>query len=775
MNFSRTPRPRLTQIFSTLALAGGLLICGVGAPDVAAQDGNVVKSIDVQYVGSQTVAPERLLSHMSTRVGDKLSMAQIDEDVKSLYASGDVENVRILSDKVSGGVALIVVAQTRAVYGGVQFAGNTLIDTSKLAKSVELKVNKPIDEPALQKAREEMQELYRKKGFSEATITYRIGAPTAEGYSTVYFTIDEGTQGVLRNVEFVGNAAFPSSRLKDAMSQKEKGIKTFLVGKGGGATDAETLSQDVRAIEEFYRDNGYLNARVVNVSRVRVDAKQVDVVMTIDEGQTYQVDSLAINGLTVLQMEKDILPFLKTEAGKPFAGNKLKEDIKLITDQLGTRGYAEARVNPRLEDSGNGGVRVVLDVTEGGAYRVGQIHIEGNDKTKDYVIRRELPLEPGQPFDSNKTEVTERRLNNMNYFSSVEVMPIDTSYIDEKDLLIRVVEKPTGTVNFGAGFSSIDSLTGFFEITQTNFDLFDWPSFTGAGQRFRLNVRAGSERTDASISITEPWLFGNRLAFTSEAYYRDLLFLSDWYDQTTVGASFSLRKSVGEFTYAVLDYRAEQIEIDDSRAPLGSLFQNEGGEFLKSSVGLNLVRDTRDNVFLPRDGSKVSVGFEFAGLGGDVEDTIFTASGSKFYDLPHDMILNLSGEFNQSTDGDHIFTRHFLGGANNLRGFDYRDVGPRDNATTNDVVGGNRAWNATAEVTFPIVEKIRGAAFYDIGEVSDGPVGSTPGGVNSDWGLGLRLFILGSAPVRLDYAFPLQADAFNDGGGRFQFTMGAQF
>lgn len=772
MNFLRTTPPRFKRLSSMFVLAGGFLLCSAGA-----QDGTTVKSIDVQYVGTQTVAPERLLSHMSTRVGDKLSLAQIDEDVKSLYASGDVENVRILSDKVSGGVALIVVAQTRAVYGGVQFVGNTLIETSKLAKSVELKVNKPIDEPALQKAREEMQELYRKKGFSAATITYRIGAPTAEGYSTVIFTVDEGTQGVLRNVEFVGNSAFSSSRLKEEMKQKEKGIKTFLVGKGGGATDAETLSQDVRRIEDFYRDNGYLNARVVNVSRVRVDAKQVDVVMTIDEGQTYQVDSLAINGLTVLQMEKDVLPFLKTEAGKPFAGNKLKDDIKLITDQLGSRGYADARVNPRLDDAGNGGVRVVLDVTEGSVYRVGQIHIEGNDKTKDHVIRRELPLEPGQPFDSNKTDVTERRLNNMNYFSSVEVMPLDTSYIDEKDLLIRVVEKPTGTVNFGAGFSSIDSVTGFFEVTQSNFDMFDWPGFTGAGQRFRLSIRGGEQRKDASVSITEPWLFGHRLAFTSELYYKDLLFLSDWYDQTTVGANFSLRKSVGEFTYVVADYRVEQIEIDASRAPVGSLFALEDGEFLKSSVGLNLVRDTRDNVFLPRSGSKASVGFEFAGLGGDVEDVIFSASAAKHVELPHDMILTVNGEFNQSSEGDHVFTRHFLGGANNLRGFDYRDVGPRDPSalTGNDVIGGNRSWNATAEVTFPLVEKIRGAAFYDVGEVSDGPVGSLPGGVNSDWGLGLRLFILGSAPVRLDYAFPLQSDGFNDDGGRFQFTMGAQF
>lgn len=771
MNFPRTARLR-TPLRPLLSMACGLFLSLAGFGPLLAQEGATVKSIDVRYVGSQTVAPERLLSHMSTRVGDKLTMAQVDEDVKSLYASGDVENVRILAEQVSGGVALIVVAQTRAVYGGVDFVGNTLIETSKLAKKVDLKVNKPIDDSVLRTAREEIQEMYRKKGFSEATVTYSIGAPTAEGYSNVVFTIDEGTQGVLRNVEFVGNSAFPSAKLKEQMSQKEKGITTIF--SKSGSTDPETLAQDVRAIEDFYRDHGYLNARVVNVSRMRVDAKHVDVVLTIDEGQTYAVDSIAVNGVTVLNMQQDVLPFLKTEAGSSFAGNKLKDDIKLITDQYGARGYAEARVTPRLDDAGNGSVRVVLDVTEGRAYKVGQVHIEGNDKTKDHVIRRELPLEPGQMYDTTKTDVTQRRLENMNYFSSVEVIPVDTSYIDEKDLLIRVVEKPTGTINFGAGFSSIDNLTGFFEVTQSNFDLFDPPGFSGGGQRFRFSVRAGSERKDVSVSITEPWFLGHRLAFTAEAYYRDLLFLSDQYDQTNYGAAFSLRKSVGEHTYVVGDYRIEKIDID-AESNASPAFLAEEGEFVKSSVGTSIVRDTRDNVFLPREGHKVSAGFEFVGLGGDVDDTIATISGAQYFTLPGDIIISLNGEFNHSADGDHLFTRHFLGGANTLRGFDYRDVGPRD-PVSNEVLGGNTSWYGTAEVSVPIVEKIRFATFYDVGEVSDGPAGSVGGGLNSDWGIGLRLFVLGSAPVRLDYAFPLQTDAFNDDdGGRFQFTMGATF
>jgi outer membrane protein insertion porin family len=201
----------------------------------------------------------------------------------------------------------------------------------------------------------------------------------------------------------------------------------------------------------------------------------------------------------------------------------------------------------------------------------------------------------------------------------------------------------------------------------------------------------------------------------------------------------------------------------------------EGGEFLKSSVGASVVRDTRDNIFLPREGNKIMAGFEFAGLGGDVEDTIANISGSQYFTLPHDIILSVNGEINSSAEGDHIFTRHFLGGANTLRGFDFRDVGPRD-PVSGEVLGGNTSWYGTLEATVPVIEKIRFATFYDVGEVSDGPVGSVGGGLNSNWGIGLRLFILGSAPVRLDYAFPLQTDAFNDeDGGRFQFTMGATF
>ena len=745
----------------------------LGGSVVQAQSGKVVKSIRVDYVGAKTVSEDRILSRMSTKVGDHLSIAQVDEDVKTLYESGEVDNVRILSEPSGDGVDLIVVVQSRALYGGVEFEGNHLFTDQKLAKTVKLSVNKAVDESTIREARQEIQEMYRKKGYPETTVGYRIGAPNNEGYSSVIFMIDEGSQGVLREVSFVGNTALSSAKLKEAMTQKEKGFKSLM--GGGGRTDSDSLAADVRAIEDLYRDHGYLKAKVVNVAKRPVDAKYNDVVMTIEEGPVYQVSGIDVSGVDSLSMQDDILPYLKTAAGEPFSGTALRDDIKLIHDQYGSEGYIDARVEPRLEDAGANQVAIRLSVDEGRPYKIGQIHIEGNTKTKDHVIRRELPLLPGEPLDMETMKITERRLLNMNYFESVDVAPVDTTYVDEKDLTIRVTEKPTGSLNFGAGFSSIDSVTGFLEVTQSNFDLFDPPRFMGGGQRFRFSVRGGDKRKDLSLSLTEPWFMGQRIALTVEGYYRDLLFLSDDYDQLNYGGAISLRKALAEHLYGSVEYRWERIDIDvNTVRPVSPIIAAENGEHTKSSLAGNLVYDDRDDLFVPRSGQKVSVGYEYAGLGGTVDDSIFTVLGSKHYTLPGDLILNASARYRYSANGDHLFTRHFLGGANNLRGFDYREVGPKDPLTL-EGVGGNQAWNATLEATYPIIEKIRVAAFYDIGEVSDGPAGSIGGGVNSDWGLGLRLFMMGNAPIRLDYAWPLETDAFNDRGGQFNFTIGTQF
>lgn len=738
-----------------------------------AQEGQKVTAIDVQYVGSKTVNDSLILSKMSTKVGDNLSIAQIDEDVKNLHRSGKVDNVRILSESRNGGVALIVVVQSTALYGGTKFEGNTIFSDSKLAKKVGLSVNKAIDESAIRKARQEIQEMYRKDGYPETTVSYRIGAPSKEGYSVVAFVINEGSQGVLNQVSFVGNQNVTKADLLGVMSQKEKSIKN-LVG-GGGRTDGESLANDVRAIEDLYRDRGYLNARVSNVSKVPVDAKYNDVVISVEEGSIYKVAGVKIDGVKGLSMDGDIMPYMKSHAGSPFSGSNLRNDIKLISDKYGTKGYTQARVSPRLvEAAGPNQVMIELDVEEGPAFNIGKIHIEGNTKTKDSVIRRELPLIPGDPLNSTVMDITQRRLLNLGYFEQVDVRPVNTNYIDEQDLVIRVSEKPTGSLNFGAGFSSIDNVTGFLEITQSNFDLFDWPNFIGGGQRFRLSLRGGAERKDFSLSITEPWAFGRRLSLTGEAYYRDLQFLSDEFEQTNYGGAISARTAWGRYGSLSFGYRWETIEIDPE-TDASPIIAQDGGEHVKSSVFFDYTFDNRDDFFTPRKGQKVSLSLEQAGLGGTIDETIASASASHHFTVPGtDLIFNFLGRYRYSSEGEFTFTRYYLGGPNNLRGFDFREAGPRD-PTTNEPVGGARAWDATVEATYPIADKIRLAGFYDVGEVTDAPTGAVGGGLHSSAGIGARLFFMGPSPIRLDYAWPLQSDELSDDGPQFNFTIGTRF
>jgi outer membrane protein insertion porin family len=748
-----------------------------GVPMLSAQSGaKVVKQIDVEYVGDAAISKDRVLANLSTKVGDTISPAKIDEDIKNLYASGDFENIRVLSKEVPGGVALKLVVQTRALLGEVRFTGNSLFDSDKLTKQADLRVNRPIDEAKIREGREKILESYRKRGFPEAVVNYQVSAPDRRGYSVVTFSIDEGGQAKLRKVDFVGNTVFTSAELRKEMEQRPKSVLNPFAKQA--RIDDSTISGDIRAIEDFYQNKGYLGAHVQNVSRIRADdGKHVDLVITINEGEPYTIGNVSVSGVQAVSLEGDLLPYLKTKSGGYYSGQFLKDDIALIGSQYGMKGFADVQVTPKLDPAGSNAVSVNFIVSEGRAFNVGQINIEGNTKTKDHVIRRELAIKPGEPYNKELVEASRRRLMNLNYFSTVDVMPVDTSYDLEKDLIINVTEKPTGTINFGAGFSSIDDLVGFMEISQTNFDIGNWPSLTGGGQRFRLGVRVGTKRRDISLALTEPWFMGKRLALTGELFYRDLLFLSDYYDQTNYGGALSLRKPLTEHVYAQAGFRPQMVEISVDRNASEALLEEEG-DFFYNPLEADLVYDSRDNLFLPRQGNRASLGVE-AGVGGDVSAAKFSASGSHHMKVPEfgfvlgkDPIINVNGRWSTVSDADHIFVREFLGGANNLRGFEYRDVGPKDE--NGEALGGDEAWYASAEYTFLIIDKIRGAAFYDVGEVSGGP-GTLGGGVNSNWGFGVRLFMLGDAPIRLDYGIPIQTDQFNDDSGRFNFTIGYQF
>jgi len=294
-----------------------------------------------------------------------------------------------------------------------------------------------------------------------------------------------------------------------------------------------------------------------------------------------------------------------------------------------------------------------------------------------------------------------------------------------------------------------------------------------------LNARFGLERRDFNMSLTEPWFLGQKLSLTTSIFYRNLFFLSDRFDQTEAGGSVGLRKPLGEHAYFDTTYTLQNVTIDDIDETSSEIIKAEEGDYLQSKVDFTFVHDTRDNLFITRKGHKVELGLMTSGsfLGGDVDAYGLNFQGAQYISLPGDTILSFEGALRTvdgwgDGDGVPIFERLFLGGANNLRGFDFREVGPKDE--TGEPIGGGTSAYLTTEFTFPIFEKVRGAVFYDVGFVNLDAYDLSTADLNSNVGVGLRLF-LPIGPVRVDFGVPTKADEWNDSGGRFQFNVGYKF
>ncbi len=777
INVVKSPASRLfTWVRAALLLVISFGIFAVSQPASAQStaEGKIVRDIDVRYLGDRTIDAGRVLGNMQTSVGDALSSLVLDEDIKSLYQSGDVDDVRIVTENLTDGVKLIVLVRARALLSQVAFAGNSGISSKKLRAVVQLDVGNSFDDAELQIARQDIEEYYAKKGYAEATVNYRI-EDTPEGFSRAVFQIDEGTKAVLKDIFFEGNTVFSDRDLKKQLQVKEKSLFNFF---RGGKIDPDVLAEDVTRLRDFYGDSGYIDSDV----NVRTDptpkGDKVNLVFEITEGQPYSVESVSLTGLTVFDAS-ELRPALLTESGQPYSVSSIREDESTLRDYYGAKGYADVRISTRIDRAPGKQLKVRYAVSEGAKSYIRKINIAGNDKTQDKVIRRELAVAPGDEYNLVKVDASKRRLESLQYFapgSGVDIFPTDTLQEGYKDLNVRVEETSTGSVNFGAGFSSIDNLVGFIEVTQSNFDLFGWGNgFTGGGQRFGLNLRAGSERRDFSLSLYEPWFNDYKIGVGGELFYRDLLFLSDRYDERKVGGRLYARKATGANSYIQPEITIQNVTVsvdgsdDDLDDDISDVLRQEDGDYFQAKLGLTWVMDKRDSQLITRSGYRISAGAN-ASVAGDVDHIGFELSGSKYFSLPFDTIFSVRGSAEFVSGDAPIFDRLFLGGANDLRGFEFRDVGPKDEF--GEPLGGKSAIFASAEYTFPIVERVRGAAFYDIGAVSSDSF--DVGDVNSNFGFGLRLY-LPVGPIRLDFGIPVQSDEFNDSNGQFNFNIGYSF
>ena len=744
-------------------------------PDVARQAPPIVRSIDVQYTGPATISRERILAQMRTKIGLPYSDTVAENDIRALYNTGQVQNVRIFGQPEGDGVKVIVAVQTRTMLNEIQIDGATRISPKKLRKNLGVKLNTPLREEDLEKGREKIIETYQAHGFNDVEVTFRVEAIDAiRGTSRAVYTVNEGIKGSVSTVRFEGNTHFSDRVLRKQMKTRQKTLFSFV--DKSGRLDETQLQDDLQKVREFYQNHGYIDVAVRDVTKQRTSSGALQIVIAIDEGPQYHVGKLTFVGYKVTTEQK-LRAVVKMKEGSVYSAKAIKDDAKALADAYGSGGYVDLTIVPETSQAHDRLIDITYKIDEGQRSYVERISISGNTRTKDKVIRREVLIAPGDIFNTVRVETSKKRLENLGYFSKVDTFPVDTEVEGRKYLDIQVEEKRTGSLNFGAGFSTVDSLIGFIELTQGNFDITNWPSLTGGGQKFRIRLQGGTERKDVELALTEPWFMDRPISVGLTTYYHEANYLSSIYDQRNYGFSLDVRKGIRPFLYGSLSYRLESIDTFNIALSASPELIAETGPSTKSVFSANLTWDRRDNPFLTRSGERITYTWWVAGPGGTEQIYGFDVEASKYWRLPWDTILLINAEvagvdrWGDQTKLVKIYDRLFLGGSNNLRGFDFRDVGPKD--PNGEPLGGQSMARATIEWTFPIVEKARGALFYDTGFVNTDPWDYNFNNVASDIGFGLRLD-LPIGPLRVDYGIPLQ-QAGNHGSGKFNFNVGYQF
>ena len=820
MKLLRRPRRLARRALFAFCLLLAPCLLAVTSPSARAQapsvNGPVVREIDVQYVGRQTITRDRVLAQMRTTVGQPFNQTNVEEDIRSLYGTGDVTNVRIFSEPSAGGVKVIVILQTRATVRDVVVVGSQRYSPRRLIREISSKKGRTLSEETVEQDRQKLLDYYREHAFPDVDIASSIAMDERTNTGVVTFTVNEGGKSTLREVKFEGNRAIKTSELRKAMKDtKGKTIISFV--DKSGRLDPAKLREDLDNVKELYQNKGFIEAEIAETRIERLTTGDVNLVVVIREGPQYRVGALNFDGTKVFT-DAEIRRFLKMKEGTVYSPKGLKDDVKTIQDYYGSRGYVDARVVPEGLPAGTDRVNLRYKVEEGGVSYVERVNISGNRGTKDKVIRREIPLAPGDVFNTVLVEAAKKRLENLGYFEKVEANPTDTTVPDRKDLDVQVAEKRTGSLSIGAGFSSVDSLVGQVEVTQANFDITNFPNFTGGGQRFRAQVQYGVTRRDFVLSLTEPYFLDTRLAVGGELFYHDNNYISNDYNQQNLGFDLNVRRSLGRFLAASLEYRIERVDIS-SVSSNSSILQEEAGARTRSAIRGGLSYDSRDSVFLTRRGTRVDFSPYVTGgfLGGNTQIFGFDLTASHYEHLPLDGILLVNGEVASVDtwgDGDRVpvFDRLYLGGPNNLRGFGFRKVGPLD--YKGNPVGGRSLVRYTVELTYPVINRVRAALFTDGGYANQDSFNFSPddlysrgdfrmdpnrrdtnprtpvpnqgarsdldnkefgGGFNADIGLGVRLD-LPIGPVRLDYGYPLISNELNTRhSGKFNFNVGYQF
>ncbi|MCB9849735.1 MAG: outer membrane protein assembly factor [Phycisphaerales bacterium] len=739
---------------------------------------------EVRFEGLNSVSSAYANSLVRTSEGAALDQGLVAADVARLLTSGKFASVEDRVTTSDAGAVVTFVVTERPQITDVRFTGNRKFSDDKLSKQVPLQVGDAIDTFRVRDGQEAILQLYRDAGYGEATVTHDDQLLRSTG--ELLYVVEEGPHVRIRKILFEGLENIEEGELKKRMSSK-----TYAWIFRDGKFDEDAVDADSATIQNYIREQGYLDARVGYSLDFSADREDLTITFTIVEGVRYVVQAITFDGNTVFSAD-ELITDLPLDVDAPFIQDKLEKSQRQIVDKYGSAGYIYALVRPvRVFSETPGFVRITFDIEEGSKFDVGRIVIRGNSRTQDKVIRRELSVYPGEVFDMPAARESETRLQQTRLFGGASVSPVG----DEegvRDVLVTIDEgKKAGDFIFGFGVTSNSGLVGSIVLDLRNFDLFDTPrtfaefiklrSFYGAGQRLRIEAQPGTDLNRFRIDFTEPYLFDKPTRFDFSAYFFERG--RETWDERRIGTTVSFGRRLKweplEDWYGEVAFRVEGVRVDNLEVFAPRDVRRDEGSDLLTSVKGSLIRDRTDSRFLPTTGDRLRVAYEqFGVMGGEFFGKVsgdytrhFTLATDEF---ERKKVLSLKGVAGYVVGNAPVYERYYAGGIGSIRGFDFRGVSPRQGLDPDNQVGGEFMLLFSSEYSFPLYGKVlRGLVFTDMGTVEEN-VEIRDWRVSVGGGVRVQVDFFGPIPLEFDVAVPV-IDNRDDDRQIFSFFIGATF
>jgi len=723
------------------------------------------KITEVRIKGNNRIEEDAIRRVLKIKPGDVINPKDISDETKAVYKMGYFDDIRIEAQTVPQGKIITIVVTEKPTVRGILVDGNTWVyDDDEIKDEITLRKGSILNINIIQNDMRRIEELYKEKNYHNVKVSFNV-YPKKNNQADIEYVIEEGDKQQIKKIQFIGNNAFSSSKLKRLMSTSEKGLLSFITSSGD--LNQEQLIQDTAKLTAFYQNNGYVQARV-GEPEVIYEEDGIVINIRLIEGPRFKVGTVAMAGDLIIAQEQ-LLAALEIGEEEYYSRETLRMDVIELTDIYSDEGYAYADISPRVDqDPEKLAVNITFEINKGKQVYFEEIVIGGNSKTRDKVIRRQLKVYEQELYSGRRLKRSVRNLYRLDFFEDIKVNTVKGSADDKMRLRIDVAEKRTGAFSFGAGYGNVENLFLTASISEKN--LF------GRGQILSLKGQLGTKTNRYTLSFTEPWFLDIPLSAGADLYNWAYDFAT--YDKDSIGVKLRLGYPIFDFTRGNLTYTYDIADIHNVEDDASNSIKRDEGENIKSSITARIRYDSRDQLFHPTGGSMNSISYEFAGLGGNVGFNKIIGETGWYFPLVWQTIGVLHGKagYVKELEGKILpdYEKFYMVGIDALRGFERDDLSPRDD--DGNEIGGNKFVQFNAEIRFPLVPAagVYGVTFFDTGDIYTYEEDIELDNLRESAGLGIR-WLSPMGPVRLEYGWILDPKPTDAASGNWEFSMASAF